>query len=113
MAICRDLLGRPGCATRLMLHKSANVASITNRRTALAGLGDLIKAPTQDLHKTGRSLTTEVTAYNALDGSLYSRVLPQLCKLEDLGIPVLGQCPRTTSAHPHCGTVVAVRIPER
>jgi DNA recombination protein RmuC len=44
----------------------------------------------QHLHKTGRSLNTAVTAYNALVGSLDSRVLPQMRKLEDLGILVPG-----------------------
>lgn len=40
----------------------------------------------QHLHKTGRSLNTAVNAYNALVSSLDSKVLPQLHKLEDLGI---------------------------
>jgi DNA recombination protein RmuC len=40
----------------------------------------------QHLHSTGRSLNTAVTAYNALVGSLDSKVLPQMRKLEDLGI---------------------------
>jgi DNA recombination protein RmuC len=40
----------------------------------------------QHLHKTGRSLNTAVNAYNALVSSLDSKVLPQLRKLEDLGI---------------------------
>ena len=40
----------------------------------------------QHLAKTGRSLNTAVSAYNALVGSLDSKVLPQLRKLEDLGI---------------------------
>ena len=44
----------------------------------------------QHLHKTGRSLTTAVNAYNALVGSLDSRVLPQMRKLEELGILVPG-----------------------
>jgi len=44
----------------------------------------------QHLHKTGRSLNTAVTAYNALVGSLDSRILPQMRKLEDLGILVPG-----------------------
>jgi DNA recombination protein RmuC len=38
------------------------------------------------LHKTGRALNTAVSAYNALVGSLDTKVLPQLRKLEDLGI---------------------------
>jgi DNA recombination protein RmuC len=38
------------------------------------------------LHKTGRSLNTAVTTYNALVGALDTKVLPQLRKLEDLGI---------------------------
>lgn len=42
------------------------------------------------LHKTGRALNTAVSAYNALAGSLDSKVLPQLRKLEDLGILVPG-----------------------
>ena len=42
------------------------------------------------LHKTGRSLNTAITAYNALVGSLDSRILPQMRKLEDLGILVPG-----------------------
>jgi DNA recombination protein RmuC len=40
----------------------------------------------QHLHNTGRSLNTAVTAYNAMVGSLDTRVLPQMRKLEDLGI---------------------------
>jgi DNA recombination protein RmuC len=36
--------------------------------------------------KTGRSMSTAVNSYNALVGSLESRVLPQLRKLEELGI---------------------------
>ena len=40
----------------------------------------------QHLHRTGRSLNTAVNAYNALVSSLDSKVLPQLRKLEDLGI---------------------------
>jgi DNA recombination protein RmuC len=44
----------------------------------------------EHLHKTGRSLNTAVNAYNALVGSLDSKVLPQLHKLEDLGILVPG-----------------------
>src|SRR3984885_5196470 len=42
------------------------------------------------LHKTGRALNTAVSAYNALVGSLDSRVLPQMRKLEELGILVPG-----------------------
>src|SRR6266568_1230484 len=38
------------------------------------------------LTKTGRSLSTAVNSYNALVGSLESRVLPQLRRLEELGI---------------------------
>ena len=44
----------------------------------------------QHLHKTGRSLNTAVNAYNALVGSLDGSVLPQMRKLEDLGILVPG-----------------------
>jgi DNA recombination protein RmuC len=44
----------------------------------------------QHLHKTGRSLNTAVKTYNALAGSLESKVLPQLRQLEDLGILVPG-----------------------
>lgn len=40
----------------------------------------------QHLHNTGRALNTAVTAYNAMVGSLDSKVLPQMRKLEDLGI---------------------------
>jgi len=40
----------------------------------------------QHLHKTGRSLNTAIKTYNDLVGSLESRILPQLRKLEDLGI---------------------------
>jgi len=40
----------------------------------------------QHLHKTGRSLNAAVAAYNALVGSLDSKVLPQMRKLEYLGI---------------------------
>jgi DNA recombination protein RmuC len=42
------------------------------------------------LHKTGRSLNSAVKAYNDLVGSLESRVLPQMRKLEDLGILAAG-----------------------
>jgi len=38
------------------------------------------------LQKTGRSLNTAITSYNALVGSLESRVLPQMRRLEELGI---------------------------
>ena len=44
----------------------------------------------QHLNKTGRSLNTAVSEYNALVGALDSRVLPQMRKLEDLGILVPG-----------------------
>ena len=44
----------------------------------------------QHLHKTGRSLNSATKAYNDLVGSLDSRVLPQMRKLEDLGILVPG-----------------------
>jgi len=44
----------------------------------------------QDLQKTGRSLNAAVNAYNALVGTLDHRVLPQLRKLEDLGLLVPG-----------------------
>jgi DNA recombination protein RmuC len=40
----------------------------------------------QHLHKTGRSLNTAVNTYNALVGSLENKVLPQMKRLEDLGI---------------------------
>jgi DNA recombination protein RmuC len=40
----------------------------------------------QHLHKTGRSLNTAVNTYNALVGSLENKVLPQVRRLEDLGI---------------------------
>lgn len=39
----------------------------------------------QHLHKTGRSLNTAITAYNALVSSLDGKILPQMRKLEDLG----------------------------
>lgn len=42
------------------------------------------------LTKTGRSLSAAVNAHNALVGSLESRVLPQLRKLEELGIVAHG-----------------------
>lgn len=42
------------------------------------------------LQKTGRSLSTAVNSYNALVGSLESRVLPQLTRLEELGIVAHG-----------------------
>jgi DNA recombination protein RmuC len=44
----------------------------------------------QHLHKTGRSLNTSVKEYNAMVGSLENRVLPQLQRLEALGILVPG-----------------------
>jgi len=44
----------------------------------------------QDLQKTGRSLNAAVNAYNALVGSLDSRILPQMRKLEEMGILVPG-----------------------
>jgi DNA anti-recombination protein RmuC len=40
----------------------------------------------QYLHKQGRSLNTAVKAYNDLVGSLERGVLPQMRKLEGLGI---------------------------
>ena len=55
------------------------------------------------LQKTGRSLSTAVNSYNALVGSLESRVLPQLRKLEELGIVAHGtQVPQaqTVEAQP-------------
>jgi DNA recombination protein RmuC len=56
----------------------------------------------QHLNKTGRSLNTAVKEYNALVGSLENRVLPQMQRLEDLGILAPGvQLPdaRTIEAH--------------
>jgi DNA anti-recombination protein RmuC len=44
----------------------------------------------QHLHKTGRSLNTAVKMYNALAGSLENRVLPQMRRLEELGVLVPG-----------------------
>jgi DNA recombination protein RmuC len=44
----------------------------------------------QHLHKTGRSLNTAVKTYNALAGSLENRVLPQMRRLEELGVLVPG-----------------------
>jgi DNA recombination protein RmuC len=44
----------------------------------------------QHMHKTGRSLNAAVNAYNALAGTLESTVLPQIRRLEDLGILVPG-----------------------
>ena len=44
----------------------------------------------QHLNKTGRSLNTAVKAYNDLAGSLETRVLPHLRRLEELGILVPG-----------------------
>jgi DNA recombination protein RmuC len=55
------------------------------------------------LQKTGRSLSTAVNSYNALVGSLESRVLPQLRRLEELGIVAHGtQVPQaqTVEAQP-------------
>ena len=55
------------------------------------------------LQKTGRSLSTAVNSYNALVGSLESRVLPQLRRLEELGIVAYGtQVPQaqTVEAQP-------------
>jgi DNA recombination protein RmuC len=50
----------------------------------------------QHLHKTGRSLNTAVSGYNALVGSVESGVLPKMRKLEDLGILAPGtQLPDT------------------
>jgi DNA recombination protein RmuC len=45
----------------------------------------------QHLNKTGRSLNTAVKEYNALVGSLENRVLPQMQRLEDLGILAPGE----------------------
>jgi DNA anti-recombination protein RmuC len=42
------------------------------------------------LHKTGRSLNTAVKTYNAMVGSLENSVLPQMRRLEDLGILAAG-----------------------
>jgi DNA recombination protein RmuC len=42
------------------------------------------------LQKTGRSVTAAVNSYNALVGSLEDRVLPQLRRLEELGIVAQG-----------------------
>lgn len=44
----------------------------------------------QHLHKTGRSLNTAVKTYNALATSLENRVLPQMRRLEELGVLVPG-----------------------
>jgi DNA recombination protein RmuC len=44
----------------------------------------------QHLNKTGRSLNTAVKSYNDLAGVLDSRVLPQLRRLEELGVLVPG-----------------------
>jgi len=44
----------------------------------------------QHLHKTGRSLNTAVKTYNAMVGSLENSVLPQMRRLEDLGILAAG-----------------------
>jgi DNA recombination protein RmuC len=44
----------------------------------------------QHLHKTGRALTTAVKAHNDLVGALDSKVLPQMRRLEDLGVLVPG-----------------------
>lgn len=55
------------------------------------------------LQKTGRSLSTAVNSYNALVGSLENRVLPQLRRLEELGIVAHGtQVPQaqTVEAQP-------------
>jgi DNA recombination protein RmuC len=55
------------------------------------------------LQKTGRSMSTAVNSYNALVGSLESRVLPQLRRLEELGIVAHGtQLPQaqTVEAQP-------------
>jgi DNA recombination protein RmuC len=55
------------------------------------------------LQKTGRSMSTAVNSYNALVGSLENRVLPQLRKLEELGIVAHGtQLPQaqTVEAQP-------------
>jgi DNA recombination protein RmuC len=57
----------------------------------------------QHLQKTGRSMSTAVNSYNALVGSLESRVLPQLRRLEELGIMAHGtQLPQaqTVEAQP-------------
>ena len=53
-----------------------------------------------------RSLSTAVNSYNALVGSLESRVLPQLKRLEELGIVAHGtQLPQaqTVEAQPRPG----------
>jgi DNA recombination protein RmuC len=39
-----------------------------------------------ELDKVGRGLTTAATAYDSAVGSMQSRLLPQLRKVEDLGI---------------------------
>jgi DNA anti-recombination protein RmuC len=44
----------------------------------------------EHLNKTGRSLNTAVKTYNALVSSLENRVLPQMQRLEDLGILASG-----------------------
>ena len=44
----------------------------------------------QHLHKTGRALTTAVKAHNDLVGALDSKVLPQMRRLEALGVLVPG-----------------------
>jgi DNA recombination protein RmuC len=44
----------------------------------------------QHLHKTGRSLSSAVNAHNALVGALDTSVIPQIRRLEDLGILVPG-----------------------
>ena len=55
-----------------------------------AELHQQIDTVMQHLHKTGRALTTAVKAHNDLVGALDSKVLPQMRRLEDLGVLVPG-----------------------
>jgi DNA recombination protein RmuC len=58
-------------------QQAGDIAADLHRRFALV---------MRHLQKTGRSMSTAVNSCNALVGSLEGRVLPQLRKLEELGI---------------------------
>ncbi len=67
-------------------QQDARVRQAQQIGDAAADLHQRFALVMRHLQKTGRSLSTAVNSYNALVGSLESRVLPQLRKLEELGI---------------------------